>query len=72
MGTSKRQSQSYIGGLVQARRKSSVLAMELRLSYTNPLTIYPLNKFEILVRHNCRKKIRFNALDLLQWRQKFP
>ena len=28
----------YIDGLVQERRNSSALAMELRLSYTNPST----------------------------------
>ena len=28
---------SYIDGLVQERRNSIALAMELRLSYTNPL-----------------------------------
>ena len=39
MGTNKRQSQSYIDELVQERRNSSVLAMELRLSCTNPFDI---------------------------------
>ena len=30
---------SYINGLVQERHNSSALAMELRLSYTNPIYI---------------------------------
>ena len=32
-----RLSDAYIDGLVQERRNSSALAMELRLSHTNPL-----------------------------------
>ena len=36
-GTRRRISQSYADGLLQERRNSIALAMELRLSCTNPL-----------------------------------
>ena len=45
---------SYIGGLVQERRNSSALAMELRLSCTNPSIWRPCNTH--LLHSSCRDK----------------
>ena len=42
----------YIDGLVQDRRNSNALAMELRLSYTKPQAIYDyLNQRWLVYRH---------------------
>ena len=38
VGTRDKPSKGHLDGLVQERRNSSALAMELRLSYTNPST----------------------------------